>query len=141
MFERLIASAREAVSRKVTAAGLWVGAIVLVVIALAYFVGSLHHWLAGKLGPIGADAVLGAAFLIISGIVMLAAWRIGRPPPVRAVPMSPIAGVLEIARQGTAMRFGAEVAQRMGPVQRVGLGLLVGFIIARSLKRARDHYA
>jgi hypothetical protein len=137
MFAGLVASAKEAVSRRITAIGLWAVAAVLVIVALAYFVGSLHHWLLGKLGPIGADAVLGAVFLVIAGIAMLAAWRMGRPAPVRVVPMSPIAGMLEVARQGTAMRFGAEFAQRMGPVQRVGLGLLVGFIVARGLKRAR----
>lgn len=137
MFASLVASAKEAVSRKITAIGLWAVAGVLAVVALAYFVGSLHHWLLQKLGPIGADAVLGAAFLVIAAIAMLAAWRMGQPERVRVVPMSPIAGVLEVARQGTAMRLGAEVAQRLGPVQRVGLGLLVGFIVARGLKRAR----
>jgi hypothetical protein len=136
MFASLVASAKEAVSRKVTTIGLWAVAGVLAVVALAYLIGSLHHWLVVKLGPIGADAVLGAAFLVIAMIVMLVAWRMGRPTPVRVVPMSPLAGVLEVARQGTAMRFGAELAQRLGPVQRVGLGLLVGFVVARGLKRA-----
>jgi hypothetical protein len=136
MFASLVASAKEAVSRKVTTIGLWAVAGVLAVVALAYLIGSLHHWLVVELGPIGADAVLGAAFLVIAIIVMLVAWRMGRPTPVRVVPMSPLAGVLEVARQGTAMRFGAELAQRLGPVQRVGLGLLVGFVVARGLKRA-----
>jgi len=53
MFASLVSSAKEAVSRKITAIGLWAVAGVLALVALAYFVGSLTIGCFRSSAPLG----------------------------------------------------------------------------------------
>ncbi len=124
MFEHLLATLRQSASRKMTGAGLWATAGILVLIAFGFVVAVVHQVLRRQVGPMGADAILAAGFLLIAGILMLVAARYHRRAPASARAM-PSSALLEIVRQTTALRLAAQLVRPTSVVERVGLGLVL----------------